>query len=239
MWKWMAALSLLLVSRVFSQDSGTAYEALRVVSNQLGRASVNHVISVTGENGDPQPATWRVLLEAPSGQSGVREVTVKAGRVASDHAPSRQVAGSREGATIKPSHLNLDSSGAYAVAFHTADKSGTQFSTVNYTLRTDERGEPVWVVTLFAQDRAPVGTIFIGANRGTVTRTEGMFGGTTMRDVQTDQPADNTDDGGNSQGGIVSNTKARFRASFRHAQDNAREMFNHWRRSFADFIAPN
>ena len=99
----------------------------------------------------------------------------------------RTVVGSTEGATIKTSHLNLDSSGAYALASHTADKSNARFETVSYTLRTDEHGEPVWIVTLRARNGQPVGTIFIGANRGNVTRTEGMFSGATMQDVETDQ----------------------------------------------------
>jgi hypothetical protein len=53
-------------------------------------------------------------------------------------------------------------------------------------LRTDERGEPIWIVTLLSKSAHPVGTIHIGANRGTVRRTEGMFAGTTMEDVETE-----------------------------------------------------
>ena len=45
------------------------------------------------------------------------------------------------------------------------------------TLRTNERGDGTWIVTLQNQNRRPVGTIYIGANKGTVTRTEGMFAG--------------------------------------------------------------
>jgi hypothetical protein len=118
------------------------------------------------------------------------------------------------------------------VASHTADKSNARFQTASYTLRTDEHGEPVWIVTLHARNGQPVGTIFIGANRGNVTRTEGMFSGTTMADVQTDQDVGNTAQGS----GPFSHTKARIRKSFRHAQDQARGMFDRVKHSFEDFI---
>jgi hypothetical protein len=229
MWKSLAA-SLLLVTPVLAQESGTAYDALRVVGSRLGRASVNHIISVTGVQGNPQPASWKVLLEDRHAPGGVREVEVSDGRVISERNPGHAV-GSSEGATIKTSHLNLDSSGAYAVASHTADRSHALFETVSYTLRTDEHGDPVWIVTLHARRGQPVGTIFIGANRGIVTRTEGMFSGTTMQDVETDQePAPEN------QGGVIGNARARIRATFFRAQDEARGIFERVRRSFEDFI---
>src|SRR5262245_65051233 len=84
---------------------------------------------------------------------------------------------------IDVSQLNLDSSGAYAVASHTAEASHTNFATADYTLRTDERGEPMWIVTLRNRSSRPVGTIYIGGARGNVMRTEGMFDGATMEDV--------------------------------------------------------
>jgi hypothetical protein len=231
MWKCLAA-SLLLVTSAFAQESGTAYDALRVVGTRLGRASVNHIISVTGNGGNPQPASWKILLEDRHAPGGVREIEVTDGQITSERTPTRAVVGSSEGATIKTARLNLDSSGAYAVASHTADRSHALFDNVSYTLRTDEHGDPVWIVTLHGRSGQPVGTIFIGANRGTVTRTEGMFSGATMQDVETDQepPPEN---GG---GGIIGNARARIRETFRRAQDEARGMFERVRRSFEDFI---
>jgi hypothetical protein len=230
MWKSVTAL-LLLATPVLAQESGTAYEALRVIGTRMNRSLMNHVISVSGEDGNPQPATWRVLVEDHNSRGGVREIEVTDGQISSERTPDRAVVGSREGATIKTARLNLDSSGAYAVAAHTADKSGTQFETASYTLRTDERGDPVWIVTLHARSRQPVGTIFIGANRGRVTRTEGMFAGATMQDVETDRQVSSHNDGG-----IVGTAKARIRETFQRAQDEARDMFERVRRSFVDFI---
>jgi hypothetical protein len=232
MWKLLAVL-LFLVTPAFAQERATAYEALRVVGTQLNRDFVNHVISVNGTGGTPQPEKWKILVDDPRARGGVREVEIADGRVASERTPVRSVAGSSEGATINTTHLNLDSSGAYAVASHTAEKSNTRFATVSYTLRTDERGDPVWIITLANESARPVGTIYIGANRGNVTRTEGMFAGASMQEVETDRDAEQDTEAG---GGIISTAKARIKGAFHRAQDEARDMFERVRRSFDDFI---
>src|SRR6266487_1345503 len=232
MWKLSAAL-LFLVTPVLAEEHATAYEALRVVGKQLNRDFVSHVISVSGLDGDPQPKTWKILLDDPRARGGVREIEIANDQIVSERTPVRSVAGSSEGATINTSRLNLDSSGAYAVASHTAQKSNTRFATVSYTLRTNEGGDPVWIVTLENESARPVGTIHIGANRGNVTRTEGMFAGASMQQVETDRDAErDTEEGG----GIISTAKARIKGAFRRAQDEARDMFKRVRRSFDDFI---
>src|SRR5262245_63615750 len=130
---------------------------------------------------------------------------------------------------IDVSQLNLDSSGAYAVASHTAEASHTNFATADYTLRTDERGEPMWIVTLRNNSSRPVGTIYIGGTEGTVMRTEGMFAGATMEDVEGDY--------GQEEGtGVFRNAKRSIKHSFNRAQEEARGMFVKVMRSFSDFI---
>ena len=181
MWKSLALVLFAAASGpALAQENSTAYEAIRTVGAHFGRASVNHVISVTGVDGNPQPEKWKVLLEDRRARGGVREVEVAGGEIVSERTPVRSVVGSAEGSTIDTTRLNLDSNGAYTVASHTADKSNTRFARVSYTLRTDERGDPMWIVTLQDRSSRPVGTIYIGANRGNVARTEGMFAGATM-----------------------------------------------------------
>jgi hypothetical protein len=232
MWKCCAVLALAATSAL-ADERPTAYEALRVVGTQLNRDYINRIVSVNGVNGTPQPETWKILVEDSRARGGVREIEVADGRIKSERTPTRTVAGSLEGATIKTTRLNLDSSGAYAVASHTAERSHAEFETVSYTLRTDEHGEPTWIVTLQSRSGRPVGTIYIGANRGNVSRTEGMFRGTTMQDVETDREPERDQE---NSGGIIGNTKARVRETFRRAQDEARGMFDRVRRSFVDFI---
>jgi hypothetical protein len=159
----------------------------------------------------------------------VRELQVADGRIDSDDEADRGVSGSAEGAMIDMSHLNLDSSGAYAVASHTAEASHTSFATADYTLRTDERGEPMWIVTLRNRSSRPVGTIYIGGTRGIVMRTEGMFAGATMEDVEGDYDQGKVT-------GVIRSAKRSIKHSFNRAQEEARGMFDKVRRSFSDFI---
>lgn len=240
MLKWSAAL-MLVSTTVLAQEQGTAYDALRTVSSQFGRAAMNHVISITGSDGDPQPETWKIVLEDSRVEGGVREVEVRNGRLSTERTPGRTIIGSTQGATIKTSRLNLDSSGAFSVASRTADKSNTRFATASYTLRTDERGDPVWIVTLHGTSGRPVGTIHINCNRGNVTRTEGMFAGATMEDVEVDQVdrptnEDGADGGDGENRGPLSGVRSRIRGAFQRTQEEARGMFDRVRRSFDDFI---
>jgi hypothetical protein len=242
MWKMLAAL-VLVSSTAFAQEQFSAYDALRVVGVHLNREAVNHVVSVTGARGNPQPQTWHVLIDDRA-RGGIREVEVRNGQVVSDRPSS--VVGSAEGSTINTSRLNLDSSGAFQVASHIAEKSGTRFDSASYTLRTDQHGDPVWIVTLHAVDGRPVGAIHIGANRGNVTRTEGMFAGATMADVQTEREVpgerrheegkEEVSEEGDSERGPLYGVRQRMRGYFQRAQDEASGMFDRVRRSFSDYI---
>jgi hypothetical protein len=245
MWKVLVAL-VICASPALAQEQFTAYDALRVVGVHINRDAVNHVVSITGNKGSPQPQTWRVLI---ADRGAVREIQVRNGRVTSDRPSS--VVGSAENATINTSRLNLDSSGAFQVASHIADKSGMRFDSASYTLRTDQHGDPVWIVTLHAVGGQPVGTVHIGANRGNVTRTEGMFAGTTMNDVATEdrvyrerprheengeEVTDDQQQGDEDEHGPLYGVRQRLRPYFQRAQDEASGMFDRVKRSFSDFI---
>ncbi len=236
MWKYFT-LILLAASTAMAEEAATAYEALRVVGEKLNRAAVNHIISITGVDGDPQPETWKILLDDSGVPGGARELEVSNGGIVSERTPSRPVIGTTEGATINTARLNLDSSGAYTVASHTAERSHTAFATVSYTLRTDERGNPTWIVTLQNTAGKPVGTIYIGANKGTVTRTEGMFSGTTMDQVATSDDNDSVQDesaDGDDDENVV---KRRVKRMFYQTRDETKRMFGKVRRSFVDFFS--
>ncbi len=204
------------------------YEALRVVGSEFGRDALQQIVSIRGSNGDPQPEKWKIIFEDPQG-GGVRELQVADGKIDSDDEANRDVAGSTEGATIDISRLNLDSSGAYAVASHTAEASHMSFATADYILRTDDRGEPMWIVTLRNRSSRPIGTIYIGGTRGTVRRTEGMFAGATMEDVEGDYDQGEVT-------GVIKSAKRSIKHGFNRAQEEARGMFEKVRRSFSDFI---
>jgi len=78
----------------------------------------------------------------------------------------------------------------------------------------------------------PVGTIHIGAMGGTVKRTEGMFAGATMEDVENDYDTDDT----NEENGPFRGVKRRIKDTFHRTQEEARDMFDRVKHSFSDFI---
>lgn len=235
MWKLLPAL-LLLAAPALAQENPSAYEALRVIGTQLNRDLVTRVVSVTGTDGDPQPRTWKILLADRRAQNHVREIIVEDNKILSQRDPNRSVVGSTEGATINTARLNLDSTGAYTVASHTAETSHVTFTFVSYTLRTDERGNPVWIVTLEDRSRKPLGTIHIKANDGRVTRVEGMYQGRNMDQVEDERDQvqkSDTDENEDADENIV---KRKIKKLFFKTRDDARQMFERVRRSFVDFF---
>jgi hypothetical protein len=237
MWKSLLA-SLFLATTALAQENPSAYEALKVVGTQLDRGLMSRVISLTGVDGDPQPRTWKIMVADRQANGGVREIVVEGNRIASQRVPNRSVAGSSEGNTINTARLNLDSTGAYAVASHTAETSHVTFSFVSYALRTDARGNPTWIVTLEDRSRKPLGTIHIKANDGRISRVEGMYQGRNMEQVEEDTAQvdnRNVDPGEDPEDNVV---KKNIKRLFRKSKEDASRIFNKVRRSFADFIAP-
>ena len=228
---------LLLATPAFAQERPTAYQALRTVGTQLNRDFVNHVILISGSNGDPQPETWRILLDDPKASGGVRELEVSNGKIISERTPLRSAVEGSLGATIDTAKLNLDSSGVYTLAQQTAEKSHVTFATADYTLRVDERGNPIWMVALQKQDGEPAGTIYIGANHGSITRTEGLFsGGDRAAAVNEQADESNSEDGSSDDDGSPDTVKGRIKHAFHQAGDDVKHTFFKVRRSFVDFF---
>jgi hypothetical protein len=243
MWKAFAVLLLTTLSAAAQQQRGTAYEAMRIVGAQLGRAALSHIVLVSGNNGSPQPARWRIVLQQPGGEGGYRAVDISNGQIVSDRATS-DVQSSRP---IETSKLNLDSSGAYAVAAHTADTSHVLFDFANYTLRSDPRGNPIWAVALQTAAGVHGGTVHIGANKGTITRVEGMFRGTNTAQVQSEQQMPRTREDVREPDQDVTDERAAdeedenfvkrgIKRMFYRARDDAQRIFERVHQSFDDFM---
>src|SRR3954471_20507066 len=243
MWKFLIGF-LLMATPIFAQENPSAYEALRVMGTQLNRQMVSRVVSVNGVEGDPQPRSWKILVEDKNAANGVREIVVEDNRVVSQRAPNKSVVGSTQGVTINTSKLNLDSTGAYTVAAHTAETSHVTFSLTSYTLRTDARGNPRWIVTLADRSNRPVGTIHIRASDGRINRVEGMYQGRNMEQVEVNpDAADNppplesdeqvqSDDENSDENLVFKDVKRMFRRTTR----DATRIFHKVRRSFVDFF---
>jgi hypothetical protein len=245
MWKFLIGF-LFIATPIFAQENPSAYEALRVMGTQLNRQMVSRVVSVNGVDGDPQPRSWKILVEDKNAANGVREIVVEDNRVVSQRVPNKSVVGSTQGATINTSKLNLDSTGAYTVAAHTAETSHVTFSLTSYTLRTDDRGNPSWIVTLADRNNRPVGTIHIRASDGRISRVEGMYQGRNMEQVEVNPDIDNpprvenerpnddqaVDDENSDENLVFKDVKRMFRRTTRDAS----RMFHKVQRSFVDFF---
>ncbi|MGI9088152.1 MAG: hypothetical protein ACR2HH_10510 [Chthoniobacterales bacterium] len=245
MWRSFFILAL-LTSSAFAQEELTAYEALRVVGTQFNRAAMQRIVSVTGSDGASQPARWRILISDRRAPGGVREFEVAHGRIVSQTTPAREGKGAA-GATINTAKLNLDSSGAFNVASHAADQSHLNFSYASYVLRTNERGIPVWIVTLQDENHNSLGTIYIGANKGTVTRVEGMYRGANMAQVEEargnrhvrasdEEPTYDSSDSENSDDGDENVVKAEIKRRFRQTRRDAERIFERVGESFDSFF---
>jgi hypothetical protein len=236
---------LLSATAGLAQENPSAYEALRVIGNS-NRQLVNRIISVNGFEGDPQPRAWKILVEDKNANGGVREIVVEDNRIASQRAPNRSVVGSAKGATINTAKLNLDSTGAFSVASHTAETSHVTFALTSYTLRTDDRGNPVWIVTLGDRNNRPVGTIHVRASDGRVNRVEGMYSGRNMEQVEVNrEPEPNRDDMSADTPRTIEEedtdadeniVKRDIKRMFRRTTRDAQRMFQRVRRSFVDFM---
>jgi hypothetical protein len=176
----------------------------------------------------------------------VREIVVEDNQIVSQRVPNRSVVGSSEGATINTAKLNLDSTGAYSVASHTAHTSHVTFSSTDYILRTDDRGNPIWIVTLSDRSNRPVGTIHIRASDGRVTRVEGMYQGRNMEQVEEYRDDADTDTASAEDDQVPQEevedadeniVKRDIKRLFRRTRADARRMFTRVKRSFKDFVA--
>jgi hypothetical protein len=136
-----AALSVLARA-----DHDTAYTALRVFGKKFGDTALNRVVSVTGRNGTPQPAVWKVTAQDPAARAGLLEVEIQCGKVIAQRTPTARGAA----AAMNFSQLNLDSDGVFTIANQEMQKQGVQFDRLDFHLRAPSASQPpIWHVDLF------------------------------------------------------------------------------------------
>lgn len=154
-----------LVGAVQAQVN-SAYSALRTAQRV---ASTGSLVEVKGERGEPQPQQWVILYNDPQARGGVREVVVANGEVVSQRTPLNGYSGITSQPSIKLSRLNLDSEAAFQIANKQAQQRQVGFNWVDYNLRAESTtGSPVWVMRLFDNMGAQVGTMQVSAEDGSV-----------------------------------------------------------------------
>jgi hypothetical protein len=157
--------SVLLSVGAIAKAEDTAYKALRAVGVKQGEKSLDHIVSISGHSGHPQPINWTVLVEDPTARGGLREFDVVANRINTERVPVKRPGGK----PIDLSNLNTDSDGAFTVAEAEARRHHVGFDALDYTLASDPvSGKPVWTVTLLDEQQRLVGTVKISADNGNV-----------------------------------------------------------------------
>lgn len=157
--------SVLLSVGTVARAEDTAYKALRAVGVKQGEKSLDHIVSISGRSGHPQPINWTVLVEDPSARGGLREFDVVANRINAERTPVKRPGGK----PIDLSNLNTDSDGAFSVAEAEARRHHVGFDALDYTLASDPvSGKPVWSVSLLDDQQRLVGAVKISADNGNV-----------------------------------------------------------------------
>ncbi len=195
----MKSLSIAIIIAISSIGStafanSTAYEALRVV-NSRNSAYANSTVEVSGVQGLPQPAVWRVVVNDPVARGGIREFEVSGGSILSERTPSGGRARSLQGESLTVSNLNLDSSGAFSVANKYAIQSQVGFDSVTYSLRYDAvTRTPIWAVQLLDINDVELAQLAINATTGNIVASQ-LTGATSYRS-STQDPYQTSEDGG-------------------------------------------
>ena len=154
----------LAVTAAIGHAADTAYTALRVFGKKEGEQALYRVVELRGKSGTPQPGTWKLTVEDQRARGGVREIEVRGGKMVSERSPT----GRDFPPAMNFNQLNLDSDGAFTVANQEAEKRGTPFDRIDYTLRSGRGGVPTWTVELYEARHGQVGMLRISADSGSI-----------------------------------------------------------------------
>lgn len=169
--KTLATILALGFLGVAAASGATAYEALQVIRKAKGDDALVKLIEVRGETGRPQPQSWTILMNDPAARAGIREFVVSGSEILSERTPLRGYTDRTQLPPLAFARLNLDSDGAFRIANAQAADRKVGFDSLDYLLRTnDATGAPMWVLRLFDYMGAPVGSIQVSAEDGTVIR---------------------------------------------------------------------
>jgi len=162
--KRLLILGAVLAMQIAAQAADTAYTALRAYGKKEGEKSLHRVIELRGRNGAPQPAVWKVVVDAPDARGGIREIDVQGGRIIGQRTPvSRDVS-----QVMNFNQLNLDSDGAFSIVNQEAGKRHVTFDRLDYALRGGSKGgAPMWEIELYEKG-GKVGVMRIAADSGEI-----------------------------------------------------------------------
>ncbi len=129
------------------------------------------VVEIVGERGSPGPVEWIATLKDPTARGGVREITLTDGKITGERTP---MSGRTEVAAMAPlakGAVTTDAGGVFEITQREAVKNEVGFDWIDYQLKVDPQlGRPVWDVKIYDNLGAPVGTLRIAGDGGTVVK---------------------------------------------------------------------
>jgi hypothetical protein len=176
----MLHCSLLSLGCVFgcapaqSQANLTALRALKIAQRRLRPEVRSKLMSVASARSDVSllPQAWRFVFMDPATSGNCRIVTVAA-KASSEHPDTVEAFSSIKEESVSTGHavaqgkLAVDSDNALALAKAAAKLKG--ITAAQYRLiQTRSTQEPMWTLSLYAEDEAPVVRIQVGAKSGSV-----------------------------------------------------------------------
>ena len=144
----------------------TAYQALKAARATSGTESL---VEMTGERGEPQPQSWKLVFNDPAARGGIREIVASGDVIVSQRTPLRGYTGVGSAPSVNFSRLNLDSDGAFKLANKQAGQKQIGFDWIDYTLRPNsDTGAPMWIVKLYNHMGSQVAMMQISAEDGSI-----------------------------------------------------------------------
>jgi len=146
-------------------------QAVAALERQYGPEKFDHIVSLRGVGGGPNPREWVVVAYDRESPTTLRSYWADATRVVtqgvnSSYYPARVPAGFVDAGKIK-----VDSERAFAIVDALAREDGVGFNEVSYTLRAlDLTDDPIWVIQLTDARGQLVGRLVLSAESGGVLR---------------------------------------------------------------------
>jgi hypothetical protein len=176
----MMQCSLLSLGCVFgcapaqNQASLSALKALKIAQRRLRPEVRSKLMSVASSRSDSslEPDAWRFVFMDPATSGNCRVVTVAA-KASSEHPDTVEAFSNIKDETSASLHpiaqakLALDSGKVLAQAKSAAKLKGITAAQYRLTQPRSTQ-EPVWMLSLYAHDEAPVVRIQVGSRTGTV-----------------------------------------------------------------------
>jgi hypothetical protein len=166
---FLGVAGCLLAHPLCAQTTGRG--ALNALTKAQGAGIGSRIVLVTGEQGQDQPPSWRIVARDPEVAGRFHEYIIRNNKVvqASPLASVEAPVIRRSPLVVK--RVKVDSTTAFMAADQAAKKALIGFDSLDYELRNKELSQdPVWLVRLRDTSGSPAGELIISAESGAVLR---------------------------------------------------------------------